>query len=75
MVPHCPILSTKLKRLAAEQVSFTLSAASLFLCPQILQCVFQNGHGSCSPSLHTLSTYVFAPSIRFVSGASSYDHF
>lgn len=31
MVPHCPILSTKLKRLAAEQVSFTLSAAGLFL--------------------------------------------
>lgn len=30
MVPHCPILSTKLKRLVAEQVSFTLSAASLF---------------------------------------------
>lgn len=33
MVPHCPILSTKLKRLAAEQVSFTLSAASLFPLP------------------------------------------
>jgi hypothetical protein len=32
MAPHCPILSTKLKRLVAEQVSFTLSAASLFRC-------------------------------------------
>lgn len=32
MVPHCPILSTKLEKgLAAEQVSFTLSAASFFL--------------------------------------------
>ena len=31
MVPHCPILSTKLKRLVAEQVSFTLSAANFFL--------------------------------------------
>lgn len=33
MAPHCPILSTKLKRLVAEQVSFTLSAASLFSLP------------------------------------------
>lgn len=33
MVPHCPILSTKLKRLAAEQVSFTLSATSFFSLP------------------------------------------
>ena len=31
MVPHCPIVSTKLKRLVAEQVSFTLSAANFFL--------------------------------------------
>lgn len=45
MAPHCPILSTKLKRLVAEQVSFTLSAASLFLCPQILQCVLLKGYG------------------------------
>ena len=31
MAPHCFILSTLLKRLAAEQGSFTLSAAGLFL--------------------------------------------